>query len=179
MRIRALSTHDLRPREIAAIRDLLDAAFAVHGVAYADEDWSNALGGRHFLMDDDGMTVAHASVVERELQTSGHHLATGYVEAVATLPGRQGRGLGSRIMGAVEEHIDGAFGLGALSSAGTTLYARRGWLPWLGETYVRSGERLVRTPDDDDALYVRLTPSSPELDLSTPISCAWRPGDPW
>jgi aminoglycoside 2'-N-acetyltransferase I len=179
VRIRELPTHDLRPREVAAIRDLLDAAFAVHGVVYADDDWSNALGGRHLLMVDDGVIVAHASVVERELQTSGHHLATGYVEAVATLPGRQGQGLGSRIMGAVEEHVERAFELGALSSAGTTLYARRGWLPWLGETYVRSGERLVRTPEDDDALYVRPTSSSPELDLSAPISCAWRPGDPW
>ena len=179
MRIRELSTHDLRPREIAEIRSLLDAAFASHDVAYADEDWSNALGGRHVLMDDDGVIVAHAAVVERELQTAGHRLLTGYVEAVATLPSHQGRRLGSRIMGAVEEHVDRAFAFGALSSAGTTLYARRGWLPWLGETYVRRDDRLVRTPEDDDALYVRRTPSSPELDLSEPISCEWRPGDVW
>jgi aminoglycoside 2'-N-acetyltransferase I len=179
VRIRELSTHDLRPREIAAIRALLDATFAVHDVAYVDEDWSNALGGRHVLMDDDGVIVAHAAVVQRELETAGHHLATGYVEAVATLPSRQGQGLGSRIMGAVEEHVDRAFALGALSSAGTSLYARRGWLPWLGETYVRTGGRLVRTPEDDDAIYVRLTPSTPELDLSAPISCDWRAGDVW
>jgi aminoglycoside 2'-N-acetyltransferase I len=82
-------------------------------------------------------------------------------------------------MDAVEEHVDRAFRLGALSSAGTTLYARRGWMPWLGETYVRTEGRLIRTPDEDDSLYVRLTPSSPELDLSAPISCDWRPGDAW
>lgn len=179
VRIRELPSHDLRPREIAAIRDLLDAAFAIHADPYAEEDWSNALGGRHFLLDDGGMIVAHASVVERELQTAGHRLATGYVEAVATRPSRQGQGLGSRLMGAVEQHVDRAFELGALSSAGTTLYARRGWLPWLGETYVRTEGRLIRTPEDDDALYVRPTSSSPEFDLTSSISCDWRPGDPW
>ena len=43
----------------------------------------------------------------------------------------------------------------------------------LGET-----PTIVGT-EDDDALYVRLTPTTPELERSTPISCAWRPGDPW
>lgn len=176
MRIRELSSHDLRPREIAAIRDLLDDAFAGE---YAEADWSNALGGRHFLLVEDGVVVSHAAVVERDLETGGHRIPTGYVEAVGTLPSRQGRGLGSRLMGAVEEHIDRAFRLGALSSAGTTLYARRGWIPWLGETYVRTDAGPIRTPDDDDALYVRLTPFSPELDRSEAISCGWRSGDPW
>jgi aminoglycoside 2'-N-acetyltransferase I len=179
VRIRELSTSDQRPREIAAIRDLLEAAFAAEAGGFGDQDWSHALGGRHFLLDDDGVIVAHAAVVERDLQMAEHRLATGYVEAVATLPSRQGQGLGSRLMGAIEEHVDRTFRLGALASAGTTLYARRGWLPWLGQTYVRTDEGLVRTPDDDDAVYVRRTPSSPELDPSEPISCEWRPGDPW
>ena len=179
VRIRELSSHDLRPREIAAIRDLLEAAFADDEEGFGEQDWGHALGGRHFLLDDEGVIVAHAAVVERELETSGHRLSTGYVEAVGTLPSRQGRGHGSRLMGTVEEHVDRVFRLGALSSAGTTLYARRGWMPWLGETYVRTGGRLIRTPDEDDSLYVRLTPSSPELDLSKPISCDRRPGDAW
>ena len=176
--VRRLSTSDLRPKEISAIRDLLDAAFA-NADGFGDQDWSHALGGSHFVLDEDGRIVAHAAIVERELETSGLRIKTGYVEAVATLPSRQGRGHGSRVMGAVEEHVDREFRLGALSSAGTTLYARRGWLPWLGETFVRNDAGPVRTPDDDDALYVRLTPSSPELDTSAPISCEWRPGDPW
>ena len=178
VRIRELSTHDLRPKEIVAIRRLLDAAFA-DADGYRDEDWTNALGGRHFVLDHEGRVVAHASVVERELHAGDHPLRTGYVEAVATLPSRQGLGYASRLMNAAEELIDGRFELGALSSAGTTLYASRGWKPWLGETYVRTDRGPVRTPEDDDALYVRLTPSTPELDLSGPVSCEWRPGDPW
>jgi aminoglycoside 2'-N-acetyltransferase I len=177
VRTRTLSSHDLRPREIAEIRGLLDAAFGAGG--FDDEDWGHTLGGRHFLLDDEGVIVTHAAVVERELQTGEHRLAAGYVEAVATLPSRQGQGHASRLMGAVEELLDRAFELGALASAGTTLYARRGWMPWLGETYVRTDDGLVRTPEDDDPIYVRMTPSSPELDVSAPISCDWRPGDPW
>ena len=176
VRIRRLSTHDLRPKEVVAIRDLLDAAFAG---GFAEVDWRNALGGTHLMLDEEGVIVAHAAVVPRELHAGDLRLATGYVEAVATLPSRQGRGHGSSVMGAVEEHVDRVFELGALASAGTTLYARRGWLPWLGPTYVRNDGRLVRTPEEDDAVYVRPTPSSPELELSDPISCDWRPGDLW
>jgi aminoglycoside 2'-N-acetyltransferase I len=179
VRTRTLSSHDLRPGEIAAIRDLLDAAFGAGAGGFDDEDWSHALGGQHFVIDDEGVIVAHAAVVERELQTGEHRLATWYVEAVATLPSRQGQGHASRLMGAVEDHVDRAFELSALSSAGTTLYARRGWMPWLGQTYVRTDGELVRPPDDDGAIYVRPTPSSPELDLSASISCDWRPGDYW
>lgn len=178
MRIRRLSTPDLRPREIVAIRELLDAAFA-DAEGYRDEDWGNAVGGVHFVLDEDGRIVAHASVIERELHAGDLPLRTGYVEAVATLPSRRGLGYASGLMGEAEQHIDGRFELGALSSAGTTLYANRGWMPWLGETYVRTDDGPVRTPQDDDALYVRLTPASPELDRSGPISCEWRPGDPW
>jgi aminoglycoside 2'-N-acetyltransferase I len=82
-------------------------------------------------------------------------------------------------MGAVEEHVDRSFRLGALASARTTLYARRGWLPWLGPTSVLTDAGPIRTPGDDGAVYVRLTPSSPKLDLSAPITCDRRPGDPW
>jgi aminoglycoside 2'-N-acetyltransferase I len=125
VRIRELKSDDLRPREISAIRDLLEAAFADQEEGFGEEDWGHALGGRHFLLEDEGVIVAHAAVVERELQTGGHRLAAGDVEAVATLPSRQGRGYGSSLMGAVEDHVDRAFRLGALSSAGTT------WAPRL------------------------------------------------
>src|SRR5207245_10210806 len=42
--------------------------------------------------------VAHAAVVARELHVGGRPVRTGYVEAVATDPHRQGNGFGSRVM---------------------------------------------------------------------------------
>jgi len=176
--IRRLSTDDLSPGEAAAIRDLLDSAFRDAG-GYRDEDWGNATGGVHLVLEEDGLIAAHAAVVERELRAGGLPLRTGYVEAVGTLPSRQGRGYGSALIDEVERLIDGGFELGALATAGTTLYARRGWTPWEGPTYVRTATGPVRTPEDDDAVLFRSTPASPELDLSGPISCEWRPGDPW
>jgi aminoglycoside 2'-N-acetyltransferase I len=35
------------------------------------------------------------------------------------------------------------------------------------------------TPEEDGAVLVRFTPSSPPLDVSGPISCDWRRGDVW
>ena len=48
-----------------------------------------------------------------------------------------------------------------------------------GPTSVRTEMGLVRTPEEDGNVFLRLTPTSPELDLSAPISCdeyGWRTG---
>jgi aminoglycoside 2'-N-acetyltransferase I len=38
---------------------------------------------------------------------------------------------------------------------------------------------VIGTPEEDGAVMVRMTPTTPELDLTAPISCDWRPGDVW
>ena len=58
-------------------------------------------------------------------------------------------------------------------------YERLGWRRWAGPTYVRTDAGLVRTAEDDGNVLVRLTPASPDLDLSAPLSCEWRSGDVW
>jgi aminoglycoside 2'-N-acetyltransferase I len=101
------------------------------------------------------------------------------VEAVATLPTHQRRGYGSAIMEQVGEHIDGTFRLGALGTGRHAFYARLGWIVWMGPTSVRTDRGLVPTPEEDGHVLVRLTSTSPYLDLSAPISCDWRSGDVW
>lgn len=123
--------------------------------------------------------MAHASVVERELQVAGRPLRTGYVEAVATAPGSQGRGYGSRLMTEVTAYVRERFELGALGTGRQSFYERVGWLTWGGPSSVRTATGTQRTPEDDGSIMVLLTPSSPKLDLSAPISCEWRPGDVW
>jgi aminoglycoside 2'-N-acetyltransferase I len=137
------------------------------------------MGGVHFVVETDGAIVSHASVVDRELHTGGHRLATGYVEAVATLPEHRRRGLGSAIMAEVGAHIDRTFPLGALGTGLQPFYERLGWIVWKGPTFVRTDGGLEPTPDEDGYVLVRLTPTSPQLDLSAPISCDWRSGDVW
>jgi aminoglycoside 2'-N-acetyltransferase I len=177
--VRACASAELSSGEVGRLRELFRAAWADTSEEFTDDDWDHAVGGVHFIVQKSGAIVAHASVVERELHTSGLRLATGYVEAVATLPSHQRRGYGSAVMREVDEHIDRTFRLGALDTGSPAFYERLGWVVWKGPTFVRTDSGLIRTAEDDGQVLVRLTPASPELDLSASISCDWRPGDVW
>lgn len=179
MVVRRLASDELSSEEVAVLRELFRAAWGDDSEEFTDEDWDHAVGGVHFILEEGGAIVAHASVVERELHTSGHRLATGYVEAVATWPIHQRRGYGSALMREVDEYIDQTFRLGALDTGSSAFYERLGWVVWKGPTFVRTDSGLIRTGEEDGQVLVRLTLTSPELDLSAPISCDWRPGDVW
>ncbi|MGH2711751.1 MAG: GNAT family N-acetyltransferase [Actinomycetota bacterium] len=179
MELRRVATSELTATEIEALREMIWAAFADDAEPFTEEDWGHGLGGIHFVLEESGAIIAHASVVEREIHAGEEQLRTGYVEAVATRTDLQGRGHGSRVMREVGEYIDRGFPLGALDTGSQGFYDRLGWVIWKGPTFVRTGEGLVRTAEDDGNVMVRLTPTSPDLDLSLPISAEWRPGDVW
>jgi len=146
---------------------------------FADSDWEHALGGVHVLVELDGVIVAHAAVVERELRFGGQPLRTGYVEAVATDPEQQGAGYGTLAMEAIDAIIRRDFEIGALGTGSHHFYERLGWETWQGPGFVRApgGER--RTPDEDGYILILRTPRTPPLDLRAAISCDWREGDVW
>jgi aminoglycoside 2'-N-acetyltransferase I len=177
--VRRLATTQLTDEETIAIRAILSSAFEGHGEGFTDDDWDHAKGGVHFVLDKAGVVLAHAAVVERELQANGLPIRAGYVEAVATRPDHQREGLGTRVMAAVQEHILATYELGALSAAAPAFYARLGWERWLGPTAVRTATGEVRTRDDDGDIMVLPTPTSPPLDRRALLSCPWRPGDVW
>jgi aminoglycoside 2'-N-acetyltransferase I len=177
--VRLVATGGLTPDELRTIRALCDAAWPDRDESFGDADWNHALGGLHAVLKEGGEIVAHGSVVPRTLRVGDRHLATGYVEAVATLPDLRGRGHGSSVMRALTEHVDAAYALGALCTGVPAFYRRLGWQLWTGPTSVLVDGAVVRTPEEDGTVMVRLTPSSPPLDPSHPISCDWRPGDVW
>ena len=179
--MRTLTSVELTPSEVAAIRKLLVEAFGVDDEErFEDSDWEHALGGTHFVLEDAGEVVAHAAVVERELHVGGRRLRTGYVEAVATAPAHQGKGFGTLVMRDVGAYIASGFELGALGTGVFRFYERLGWLRWRGPSSVRMPDGSIRTTTDDDGYIMVLpTPSSPTLDLTGPIICEWRPGDVW
>jgi len=179
IRLRRHRTDDLTAGDVDTVRKLLRTAFAGDGEGFTDADWDHAVGGLHVLCEVDGLVVAHAALVERELHVGGRPILTGYVEAVATDVRRQGQGLGSLVMTEIGSAIGDRFALGALSTDRTTFYARLGWQQWTGPTSVRTGAGPVRTPDDDGGIMILLTPTSPDLDPNEPISCDWRTGDVW
>lgn len=180
--VRVIRVHSegLSPAETTRLRALMDAAFAgdQHG-GFDDHDWEHALGGVHFVAELGGKIVGHAAVVERELQVQGRPLRTGYVEAVATEPSRQGQGVGTAVMRRVNEEVEGRYQLGALGTGSHGFYRRLGWTTWRGPSSVRTDGGERPTPEEDGYIMVLPTPSSPPLDLDAPISCDWRPGDVW
>jgi aminoglycoside 2'-N-acetyltransferase I len=178
-RVRHVATSELTPAEVSALRALLWAAFPPGEEGFTEEDWEHALGGVHFLLEDDDAIAAHASVVERELHLAGRPVRTGYVEAVATTPASQGRGLGTAVMRDVTAYVRDEYDLGALGTGLHAFYERLGWQTWRGPTSVRTDRGEQRTPDEDGYILVLRTPTSPPLDLTAPISCDWRPGDVW
>lgn len=179
-RLRKLSTRELTTPEIVAIRALLERAFGSdEEERFTDADWDHSVGGVHFVLDLAGEVVTHASVIERELHVGGWPVRTGYVEAVATEPDRQGAGYASLVMADVTSWIGDRFELGALGTGRQAFYQRLGWLTWIGPSSVRTDDGELPTPEDDGYILVLTTPSSPPLDLTLPISCDWRPGDVW
>lgn len=180
MRVRQLRTDELTQGEIAAIRELLWAAFADdEDGEFTEDDWQHALGGLHFVLDVDGRILAHAAVVPRELHVANRPLRTGYGEAVAVAPGHQRAGLGTVVMREATQHVADEYELGALGTGSHAFYERLGWRTWRGPSSVRGPQGDTATPDDDGYIMVLLTAHAPNIDLDAPISCEWRPGDVW
>lgn len=179
--VSSFRTEDAPPGMLAEARRLCDEAFAGDPDGeFEDDDWAHALGGWHVVVREGDDLLAHAAVVERTIHVAGTPFRTGYVEAVATRPGRHGEGLGSMAMIEIDELIRRHFELGALGTGRCSFYERMGWERWQGPTFVRAPDGVdVRSPDDDDGVMVLRSGPSAEVDRRRPIACEARPGDDW
>lgn len=159
-----------------AVRELL---LDVFDGDLSDHDWEHCLGGIHALAWDSGELVGHASVVGRRLVHGGRALRTGYVEGVGVRADHRRQGCASALMDALERVIRGGYEVGALAATddAARLYAGRGWQLWQGPTWAITPTGPVRTPDEDDCVYV--LPVSVPLDRAAPLTCDWRDGDVW
>jgi aminoglycoside 2'-N-acetyltransferase I len=144
-----------------------------------DDDWEHSLGGVHALVWAGSALIGHASLIQRRLLHCGRALRTGYVEGVGVRSDYRRRGHGAAMMAALEEVARGAYELGALGATdeGAAFYAARGWLRWQGPTSALTPTGVVRTEEDDDAIFV--FPLSAPLDLAGELTCDWRIGDAW
>jgi aminoglycoside 2'-N-acetyltransferase I len=173
--LRVAHTADLDERTLAAARALLYDVFD----DMEEDDWEHALGGIHALVWEEDELIGHASVVQRRLLHGGRALRTGYVEGVGVRADRRGRGHGGAMMGALERVIRGAYDLGALGAAdeAVAFYTARGWRQWQGPTSALSPDGIVRTEEEDGAIFV--FPVAAPLDLAGGLTCDWRGGDVW
>jgi aminoglycoside 2'-N-acetyltransferase I len=176
--IEIVRSPELEPERLAALRRLWTEAFAD---GFTDDDADHAMGGTHaFLLGDDDELIAHASVVPREIVVDSLGFAAGYVEGVATVPKREGRGHGSAVMDAIRDVVRAEYELGVLSTGRIAFYERLGWERWQGPTFVidADGSRR-RTRDEDGGIMVLRFGPSASIDLALPIACHDRPGDAW
>ena len=132
----------------------------------------------HVLAREHDLLVGHACWAIRWLQPEGlPPLRTAYVDAVATEPACQGRGIGTAVMQRFAQEAAGCQ-LNALSSEQAVgFYERLGWERWRGPTAVRTPQGLQPTPDD--IVLIRRTPTTPALDLTTRLIADDRGGPPW
>lgn len=174
--IRLLTTAEASEDVLSEVRRLVVQAFEGD---FSPEDWEHTVGGWHVLVVDGDVALSHAAVVPRVLHVADRPVRAGYVEGVATAPGRQGEGLGSLAMAAVSELLRREFEMGALSTGRHRFYARLGWERWQGPTFVRHGSDAVRTAEEDDGIMVLRFGPSKGIDLTAPLSCDGRHGDDW
>lgn len=175
-RTERFTTADAPQALLAEIRALMHDAFDGD---FDDDDWEHGLGGTHVIARSDRAVVAHASVVERTIEVAGRPYRAGYVESVGTAPPAQGEGHGSAVMAEAATIIRGDFELGVLATGEHGFYGRLGWERWRGPTAVRHGDRLVPSPDADDAIMILRTAASADIDVTAHIACSARSGDDW
>lgn len=174
--VRLLLTPAVPAELLTEIRHLLVEAFEG---TFSEEDWRHTLGGWHVVVAESGTVVSHAAVVPRDLHVGDRPVRAGYVEGVATAPGRQRQGFGSLALAGAGQVLHDRFEFGALSTGRHAFYERLGWERWQGPTVVRHGSELIRSEEDDDGVMVLRFGSSHDVDLRAPLSCADRAGDAW
>lgn len=175
--IRVLADDGVPADLLESVRTLTFAAF---GDRFDEHDWEHTAGGHRVVVFDGEVPVSAAAIVSREVVVGGTAYSAGYVEAVATAPGRHGHRLGSAVMATVGDLVRNRYQLGVLSTSRHTFYERLGWERWRGPTYVRHEDgRIERTPDEDDGVLVLRCASTESLDLTASISCDARAGDDW
>jgi GNAT superfamily N-acetyltransferase len=173
---------ELSPADRAAIVALCTAAF--------DRDFAGLFdlvppSSTHILAYAAGELAGHACWMPRRLQPAGlPPLRAAYVDAVATHPAHQGRGVGSAVLRCLAAGTRD-YQLRALSTARPSFYARLGWELWHGPTAVRAtpGEHNESTdgllPTPNDTVMILRTPRTPPLDRDALLIANWRAGQPW
>jgi aminoglycoside 2'-N-acetyltransferase I len=175
VRLQIAHTADIDPSALTGARQLLDVVFD----DMTDHDWDHALGGVHTIAWRGTTVVGHASVIQRRLMHGDRVLRTGYVEGVGVHPAWQRQGIGGRMMDALERIIQAAYDIGALGASddAASFYEHRGWTKWRGTSSAFTPAGIVRTPDEDDCIYVFPLPS--DVDITGDLACDWRDGDVW
>jgi aminoglycoside 2'-N-acetyltransferase I len=172
MAIRVVHRDDLKEDELGRLLKLCAPLLDDIGPTY----WDDIGPGTHIILEEKGEPVSHACVVPLELHAAGRSVYTGYVEAVCTRADRQRKGLATKVMGAVAEHLAiEHYLLGGLSTTIPGFFRRFGWEPWHGTLWIRTDEGVERARDAEGSVFVLRTAATPRrLYLDAPLSAPRR-----
>lgn len=151
--------------------------------AHQEEDFQNLFSylppeAVHVLAFLDEQLVGHAVVTIRWLQPGDFPLLrTAYVDAVATLPEHQGRGIGTAVMRYLASVVSDC-DIACLETERGAFYEHVGWEEWRGPLAVRSDEGLIPTPDQKGIMILRLS-RTPALDLDALLTIEAHPMRIW
>lgn len=142
--------------------------------AHREQDFENLFSylsadGLHVLAKEAEELVGHAVVTTRWLQPGDLPLLrTAYVDAVATSPHHQRRGVGSAVMKYLASVVTDYL-IACLETERVEFYQRLGWEEWKGPLGGRSEQELIPTPDQKGIMILRL-PLTPQLDLNDQLT---------
>jgi aminoglycoside 2'-N-acetyltransferase I len=158
-----------------------EALVALCSRAYAEdfgEYFALLDGAEHLVAVQDAVVVAHLAWIERVVWTGdGLALRAAYVEAVATEPAWQRRGLATRLLAEVATRAIG-FDIALLSPSEPDWYLRRGWTAWRGPLRHRRDGRWFEDADEG-VMYRRLPRTPVALDDRVALGVDWRPLEVW
>ncbi|WP_173008280.1 GNAT family N-acetyltransferase [Mycolicibacterium sp. P1-18] len=178
--VRVAESGELTEQELGVAEALVRTAF---GAGFRSHDWLHGVDGVHVVVSEDGVLLAHASVVARTVGHVDRVFDTGYVEAVAVAEDHRGRGLGRLVMDHAESVIRDRHHIGALNAVQSAVpfYAGRGWMTWNGPTSADTPDGRVDTDDPADRIMLFPTSSSdPSTFVETvALVCDWREGHLW
>lgn len=132
--------------------------------------------------DERGTLVSHAAWAPRWLQPAEHPiLRTAYVEAVATAPEHQRRGLATAALQCLRAMLvlDPTWELAALSPSDPAFYARLGWELWQGPLGIRRDDGIDPTPADEQVMILRLPRTPATMATTSLLTAEWRVGELW
>jgi len=158
-----------------SIRALLELAYEGD---FSPEDWEHTFGGQYFIGSLDDKIIAHGSVVSRKMITDDHVVTVGYVEAIAVLPSYWRKGFGTQLMKEITQYCQENYEFSMLSTDENHFYERLGWLKFLGESFVRDGDKEIRTEGEDEGLML-LPGKKSQISLIRRVVCESRSGDDW
>jgi aminoglycoside 2'-N-acetyltransferase I len=151
--------------------------------AHEEQDFENLFSylpadGLHVLATEAQELVGHAVVTTRWLQPGARRLLrTAYVDAVATSPDHQRRGIGSAVMQYLPTLLTD-YEIACLETERREFYRRLGWEEWRGPLGGRSEQGLIPTPDQTGIMILRL-PLTPPLELDEQLTIEANPFRIW